>query len=1128
MRKIYKFLATALVTLLLTGTFSLNAQDSFKPITIWIDSTLIFEDFEDASDWSFTGEFETGTPSYEFGSYDGSAAGTDLDSYVGTTYHYIYSPYFDIPADARNVELSFYQAWDYYYGSRRLYIQSPEFGSNQIYNSGYSYNAYSDWSFYNYSLQNHIGQNVRFYSYLYNPNDYANYDGWYFDNFTVECEVPFSKPGTHAVILDEEMDTVSSGEIVEDYFSTIEPTIYKAFIGNYGLDTLKIDSVISINGLISVEYNMDYVPYNMAQPLRVIYSATEQGTVTDTLKVYTNSPNSPWIMTIEGEANPGPLEPTPVFSYLDEEINPGNFLDPILLADTIQDDLWDGTQIDFDFVLTNTGATPLDINQIGWKYSNDYAYDIESFPSYYLEFEDSITVTLSWYADAARKQVAAFYFDYYLRDETFIREDFWLSARNSYAGTAMEIDGPWFTAATDSLVYDFGDIEVGGSYFRNDFGVRNWGSVPLNISIEVIGNGFEFVGETEYTLKPGQMNWDWSDEGIRFTPSDSVGIKEGLLIITHNDTTEGAIDTVYLFGKGFIEEEPVMPNPAELTFYFEDNPIETGSNLDIDLGTVIEYNDYKTQWFEIVNTGDKSGYIDLNYLGSNWDWAEKDGNYYSSYYDMEVEPGDTLTIGIRFDPTYGDKFQNSTSIELKGESTDWIYFNLSGIGLERHKFLVEVYGYDNIYEYENVNLYTHDGYRDTVDFSYTNLHESTIKIESILFENENGMSYMTASGLPVTLNPGENYDFYTHFDPDYAGDNDRGTVKIYTDNTKEPIYIYYLDFYANGYSQFEFELINDTILYYSGSLNFRDVSTVDGIRTANMRIVPTNGYGVIIDTTQIFASEEYFSGSNLPDNTSIRANRTYNFDLIFSPIGHEMHDDYLNANAFFYYKEHNQPYGAYTQSRNFNMYGYTVTDKSDQGELTVQFGNTTIANGGTLDMGSVPMNNGIEDIMVFVKNSGVEPIVVDTVTFSNPAFSIHQYEGMFEENWLVDSYGEQTVLYFNPDVADVVEGTATLHVIYPTKYDYVLNLRGTGTSGVNEITLEDASVFPNPASGIVYLNTGVETETQTIIYNTSGKMVYSGLVANGQSIDISDFEGGVYIIKLQSEEGQSTLKLIKE
>lgn len=70
------------------------------------------------------------------------------------------------------------------------------------------------------------------------------------------------------------------------------------------------------------------------------------------------------------------------------------------------------------------------------------------------------------------------------------------------------------------------------------------------------------------------------------------------------------------------------------------------------------------------------------------------------------------------------------------------------------------------------------------------------------------------------------------------------------------------------------------------------------------------------------------------------------------------------------------------------------------------------------------------------------------------------------------------------------------------------------------------NLFPNPANGIISLDSDLEIE-QIIIFNLMGKIVYElARPANTINIDISNLESGVYLFKVISSEGSIVKQII--
>ena len=79
-----------------------------------------------------------------------------------------------------------------------------------------------------------------------------------------------------------------------------------------------------------------------------------------------------------------------------------------------------------------------------------------------------------------------------------------------------------------------------------------------------------------------------------------------------------------------------------------------------------------------------------------------------------------------------------------------------------------------------------------------------------------------------------------------------------------------------------------------------------------------------------------------------------------------------------------------------------------------------------------------------------------------------------------------------------------------------------------ENALEQVVLFPNPANGEFYINTNL---SEVEIYNMKGQLVkiFKGNFDANQAFDISNISGGVYLIKLQDQNGNNkSLKLIIE
>jgi parallel beta-helix repeat protein len=84
-------------------------------------------------------------------------------------------------------------------------------------------------------------------------------------------------------------------------------------------------------------------------------------------------------------------------------------------------------------------------------------------------------------------------------------------------------------------------------------------------------------------------------------------------------------------------------------------------------------------------------------------------------------------------------------------------------------------------------------------------------------------------------------------------------------------------------------------------------------------------------------------------------------------------------------------------------------------------------------------------------------------------------------------------------------------------------------TGLNQIVSvgNDLSVYPNPSNGIFNIN--VTTPSQVTILNLLGKVIYAEQLAVGvNSINLSQFANGIYLLKAESNGNSKTIRLIKE
>ncbi|WP_282124007.1 T9SS type A sorting domain-containing protein [Algibacter mikhailovii] len=94
-------------------------------------------------------------------------------------------------------------------------------------------------------------------------------------------------------------------------------------------------------------------------------------------------------------------------------------------------------------------------------------------------------------------------------------------------------------------------------------------------------------------------------------------------------------------------------------------------------------------------------------------------------------------------------------------------------------------------------------------------------------------------------------------------------------------------------------------------------------------------------------------------------------------------------------------------------------------------------------------------------------------------------------------------------------------------YDNI-SLVEEGTASTKDILASRFKVYPNPANDIITIASNNIDITSISVYSVLGKQVLAGLELENDRLNISELAKGVYFLKINSDQGAVTKKIIKE
>jgi hypothetical protein len=102
-------------------------------------------------------------------------------------------------------------------------------------------------------------------------------------------------------------------------------------------------------------------------------------------------------------------------------------------------------------------------------------------------------------------------------------------------------------------------------------------------------------------------------------------------------------------------------------------------------------------------------------------------------------------------------------------------------------------------------------------------------------------------------------------------------------------------------------------------------------------------------------------------------------------------------------------------------------------------------------------------------------------------------------------------------------GAITLSQCYDNAIIFDSEQVFTGLSTI--LPVNDFNIYPNPADDYLSIG-GLNENADVAIFDLTGKLIYNSELCNSQ-IDVSNFQSGIYMMKIETAKGVVTKKFVK-
>ena len=122
-------------------------------------------------------------------------------------------------------------------------------------------------------------------------------------------------------------------------------------------------------------------------------------------------------------------------------------------------------------------------------------------------------------------------------------------------------------------------------------------------------------------------------------------------------------------------------------------------------------------------------------------------------------------------------------------------------------------------------------------------------------------------------------------------------------------------------------------------------------------------------------------------------------------------------------------------------------------------------------------------------------------------------------------YKTDNNLDFNNSEVEVIENHRFIETDFTPNSisSFVFNLSSTLRKNSQEI--KPITIFPNPTSGVIYISGG-DTQILCSVFSMTGKKLFEQKISNGNNLDLSLLNEGLYFIQIQNHDKIQNFKVL--